>query len=140
MGFKRRKNVVSLAQELSDAQADLDLAAARVEEAKAALYAAVAAQGAADIAIARRGANGRRSRTRPDWDAAQKGLLRSMKAGELYTGSELQEMAGLSVSASRFISNVRNPLLHGGSLKKLTRDGRRWKKGMSPKSVRWSKG
>lgn len=135
------EDIVQLASDYELAAEEFKHAQARFEDARTKLAAALSAPAARPAArpASQRVQGGGKKQARPDWHAAQEALLKNMRKGEHYRGDELAGMAGVSVSASRFIANVRNPLLGKGAIKKRHHSGKPWRKGMSPKSVRWVK-
>ena len=73
------------------------------------------------------------------WDDVRAKLLASMDAGALYTGADLEAMAGANGGPETFVRQVRQPLLKSRKIKKVAEDGSAWRKGMFPASARWTK-
>lgn len=79
----------------------------------------------------------RRSRRGRDWTAARDALLAAMKPDQHYTGAELRALAPSSLVMATYLRRIRNPLLAEGRIRKMSKDGTPWRRGMSPRSVRW---
>lgn len=135
MGIKPRNNIVALAQDYADAKE-------RAAVARKELIAALTEEQAGATPAPVNGAPARVHapyRSQDDWHQLRTAMLRAMRRGKQYTGAELLQFAPAGASPGQVVRKMRDPLLADGKIVKVNTAGKAWRKGMSPRDVRWVK-